>query len=206
MDDVLRARLPDFSFSVSYKASNPVVVGKWYWPFMFIKDQLTPKERVNKFIAAMGPDLYCNNDQNVAGSKNAVFVDVAVPNECVTVAEADAIQQDNDHESKVVWFSTMDERARAGLSSLIAERMKWKEERVGWISNEGNQEKVLKVEEFGGVRRWARYGCYILVERYVLRRIDGTVFLTYSFNPTHQIRSKWDYFTVRNILEDFSNI
>ncbi|KAL8161404.1 hypothetical protein V2J09_012893 [Rumex salicifolius] len=133
--------------------------------------------------------FYCDND---SGSKNKVFVDFAVPNECVTVEEADAIQQDNDHESKVDWFSTMDERARAGLSSLIVERMKWEEERVGWISNEGNQEKVLKVEEFGGAGRWTRYGCYILIERFVLRRMDGTVLLTYSFNHTHQIKSKWE--------------
>ncbi|KAL8161401.1 hypothetical protein V2J09_012890 [Rumex salicifolius] len=195
MDHVLRARLPDFDFSVSCKASNPMVVGKWYCLFMFIKDQLTPKEQVKKSMyyemtleQKWDRVFYCDND---SGSKNAVSVDVAVPNESVTVAEADAIQQDNDHENKVVWFSTMDERARAGLSSLIIERMKWEEERVGWVSNHGKQVMLLRKEEFG--TSWARYGCYILVERFVLRRMDGSVFLTYSFNHTHQIRSKWDY-------------
>ncbi|KAL8161403.1 hypothetical protein V2J09_012892 [Rumex salicifolius] len=189
MDHVLRARLPDFNFSVSYEASNPVVVGKWYSPFMFIKDNLTPKEQVkNSMYYEMTLEqkwdriFYCDNN---SGSKNKVFVDVAVPNESATVAGADAIQQINNREDKVVWFSTMDGRARAGLSSLIVERMKWEEQRVGWVPNQGN---VLKIEELG--KSWERYGCYILVERFVVRRMDGSVFLTYSFNHKHQIRSK----------------
>lgn len=34
----LRSRLPAFDFPLSYKSSEAVVVGKWYTPFMFIKD------------------------------------------------------------------------------------------------------------------------------------------------------------------------
>lgn len=34
----LRARLPDFDFPLSYNSSDAVVVGKWYCPFMFIRE------------------------------------------------------------------------------------------------------------------------------------------------------------------------
>lgn len=35
LDARLRARLPDFHFPLQQKCSPPVVVGKWYCPFMF---------------------------------------------------------------------------------------------------------------------------------------------------------------------------
>ncbi|KAM4092766.1 hypothetical protein ACB094_06G065500 [Castanea mollissima] len=38
LDSALRARLPEFNFSLSCTSSQPVVVGKWYSPFMFIKE------------------------------------------------------------------------------------------------------------------------------------------------------------------------
>ncbi|XP_073525560.1 uncharacterized protein [Phyllobates terribilis] len=197
MDQVLRARLPDFNFSVSYKAYNSVVVGKWYCPFMFIKEQLTLKEQVKNSMyyeitleQQWDRVFYCDNTQ-YEGSRNTVFVDVAVPNESVKIAEVDAVQQGNDNNG-VVWFSSMDGRERVGLSSLIVGRMKWEEGRVGWVSDEGNQGNVLKIDEFGGLGKWERYGCYILVERFVLRRMDGSLLLTYSFNHTHHIRSKWE--------------
>lgn len=38
LDPTLRACLPDLCFPLSYKDSEAVVIGKWYCPFMFIKD------------------------------------------------------------------------------------------------------------------------------------------------------------------------
>ncbi|KAG2706802.1 hypothetical protein I3760_05G119100 [Carya illinoinensis] len=43
LDTTLRARLPDFSFPLSCKSSQNVVVGRWYSPFMFIREG-TPKD------------------------------------------------------------------------------------------------------------------------------------------------------------------
>ena len=38
LNAALRARLPEFNFPMSYKSSESVIVGKWYCPFIFIKD------------------------------------------------------------------------------------------------------------------------------------------------------------------------
>ena len=38
LDTSLRARLPEFNLPLSKMSSEPVVVGKWYCPFMFIKE------------------------------------------------------------------------------------------------------------------------------------------------------------------------
>lgn len=46
LNTALRARLPDFNFPPSQKCSTPVVVGKWYCPFMFIKEGTVLKEQV----------------------------------------------------------------------------------------------------------------------------------------------------------------
>ncbi|KAH0991215.1 hypothetical protein GBA52_002698 [Prunus armeniaca] len=47
LDIALRARLPDFDFPLSCRSSNPVVVGKWYCRFVFIKDG-TPKDEMSR--------------------------------------------------------------------------------------------------------------------------------------------------------------
>ncbi|KAG6712690.1 hypothetical protein I3842_05G114700 [Carya illinoinensis] len=47
LDTTLRARLPDFSFPLSYKSSQNVVVGRWYSPFMFIREG-TPKDQMTR--------------------------------------------------------------------------------------------------------------------------------------------------------------
>ena len=70
--------------------------------------------------------------------------------------------------------------------------MKWEQERVGWIGGEKRQAKVKRTEEFGGVGGWRKFGCYVLVERVVLKRMDGSVTMTYEFKHNHQIRSKWE--------------
>lgn len=39
IDSVLRARLPELNLSRSMKSSEPVLIGKWYCPFIFVKDR-----------------------------------------------------------------------------------------------------------------------------------------------------------------------
>ena len=76
---------------------------------------------------------------------------------------------------------------------LVVERMKWEEERVvGLDGDESSQGRVERVEEYGGVGRWSKFGCFVLVERFVFKRMDATILLTYDFNHTHQIRCKWE--------------
>ncbi|KAM5567569.1 hypothetical protein ABKV19_015573 [Rosa sericea] len=202
LDSSLRARLPDFNFEVSNASSNPVVVGKWYCPFMFVKEgSLTPKDQMSSTryyemtLKQTWEQIFaCDSDANE--ENNAVVVDVSVENEFVSVAgnDVEAVHEERDMANGVIWyrgFNKVGGESIVGLSLAILERVKWEQQRFGW--NGGNERKVRvkKVEEFGGMGRWKKFGCYVLVERFVLKRMDGSLVLTYGFRHTHQIRSKW---------------
>ncbi|WOK93454.1 hypothetical protein Cni_G02151 [Canna indica] len=66
------------------------------------------------------------------------------------------------------------------LSYPIWKRIKWEKSRVG--CNGGRDENVERVEEYrGGAGGWKRFGCYVLVERFVLWRMDGSEVLMVDF-------------------------
>ncbi|EHA8587314.1 hypothetical protein COCNU_scaffold001861G000010 [Cocos nucifera] len=92
-----------------------------------------------------------------------------------------------------MWFKPVNSGDRGlGLSLAIWERMRWEEERGGWIGGQENVERVERLEVYGGENGWKKFGCYALVERFVLERMDGTVALTYDFKHTNKIRTRWE--------------
>ncbi|KAI4357910.1 hypothetical protein L6164_001826 [Bauhinia variegata] len=94
-----------------------------------------------------------------------------------------------------MWFRSYNNvgtEASVGLSTAIVERMKWEQERSGWIEGKEKEVRVERVEELKGNSGWKKFGCYVLVESFVLKRLDGSLVLTYSFRHTHQIRTKWE--------------
>ncbi|KAJ9163430.1 hypothetical protein P3X46_023098 [Hevea brasiliensis] len=199
LDRNLRARLPDFNFPLSEKTCAPVVVGKWYCPFMFIKEQ-------GKLKGQMSGSRYYTMTleqrwerifecDNIEG-KNSVAVDVVVKKEVVAVAGREGVlDEKNVVDGGVMWFRSSDDGGReasVGLSLAVVERVKWEQERVGWDGGRERRVSVKKVEEFGGIGERKKFGCYVLVERFVLRRMDGSLVLIWDFNHTHQIRSKWE--------------
>ena len=95
----------------------------------------------------------------------------------------------------VMWFKSFNREGReirVGLNLEVIERMKWGQERVGWVGGNGRQVSLKRVEEFERTGQWSKFGCYILVERFVLKRMDGSLVLTYEFNHIDKIRSKWE--------------
>ncbi|XVF85683.1 hypothetical protein PTKIN_Ptkin17bG0135900 [Pterospermum kingtungense] len=191
LDTALRARLPEFNFPLSHTSSEPVVVGKWYCPFIFIKDG-TPKDQMAKSMyyhitleQRWEQVFACDN--NGHNKDNAMVVDVTVEREVVRVDGLEVSPNQREILDGVMWFRRGE--VGVGLSLAIVERMKWEEERFGWS---GGSERVQRVEEFARNGVWNKFGCYVLVERFVLRRMDGSLVLTYDFKHTHQIRSKWE--------------
>ncbi|XVE85654.1 hypothetical protein DITRI_Ditri17bG0107800 [Diplodiscus trichospermus] len=189
LDTALRARLPELNSS----SLEPVVVGKWYCPFIFIKDgrpkdqmaisiyyEMTLEQRWEQIFA-------CTNGYN---EDNVAAVDVTVEKEVVRV---DGLEAEREMLDGVMWFRRVGGReASVGLSMAIVERMKWEQEMFGWTGGNERQERIKRVEEFGTNGVWNKFGCYVLVERFVLRRMDGSLVLTHDFKHTHQIRSKWE--------------
>ncbi|KAE9595718.1 hypothetical protein Lal_00030490 [Lupinus albus] len=204
LNDTLRARKPEFKFCLANKISESVVVGKWYCPFMFIKERVhkTLKEEMRKSmfyemtLEQKWEQIYsCENvHDNIIGN-NTVNVDVVVQKEVVMIGAWEAMIDEMDIAEGLVWFnsfSNVGEKNSVGLSTAIVERMKWEEERVGWIEGKEKQIRVNKVEVFEGTNGWKKFGCYVLVETFVLKRLDGSLVLTYAFKHTHQIRSMWE--------------
>lgn len=203
LDAALRARLPDFdSLPLSSKTSRPVVVGKWYCPFIFIKESsMSLKEQMNVSMyyemtleQRWEQILSCGNSYN---EDNVAVVDVAVQSEVVSLAGfMEAVSDDNINVANgVIWFRTSNSvggEISLGLSTKITERMRWEQERFGFIGGTKRHVTVKRVEEFRGVGDWRKFGCYMLVERFVLKRMDGSLVLTYDFKHGHQIRTKWE--------------
>ncbi|KAF8364819.1 hypothetical protein HHK36_033205 [Tetracentron sinense] len=198
LDASLRARLPQFNFPLSNTSSGTVVVGKWYCPFMFIKEEEKLKDQMKKSmfyeitLEQKWEQIYaCENNQSKASS---VAVDVVVQREIGLTSGREPVQDDTNVVDGVVWFRTLNNvgGVSVGLSLAIVERMKWEQERGGRIGGNERQVRVERVEEFGGESGWSKFGCYILVERYCLKRMDGSLLFTYDFRHTHQIQSKWE--------------
>lgn len=130
--------------------------------------------------------------ENFEDGNRVVDFGVCVEKEMAAVLGKRVAVGERDVGDGFVWFSP----ARVGLSLAIVERIKWLEEKGGFEWVEEGKEKEVKVkrrEEFDGVGIvWKRFGCYVLVERFVLKTMDATLVLSWEFRHTHQIRTKWE--------------
>lgn len=200
----LRSRLPEFSFPLACEKSKPVVVGKWYCPFLFVKEG-TPKTIMDEKRRSMfyeitleqnWEQIFACDEKTATNGGNSVVVDAVVKSEVVVVGEKDAVADERDLAAGVLWFRSVDNlgvETSIGLSLALVERMKWEQERVGHVVGKEKEARVEKREEFcGESSEWKRFGCYVLVERFVLKRMDGSLALTHDFRHIHQIRTKWE--------------
>ena len=124
-----------------------------------------------------------------------MLVDVVVQIEDAKVAGRDAVWDENGVVDRVLWFKSLDdvgEETSVGLSLEIVERMKWEQERVGWVTGNQKQVRVERVEEYGGTKKWNKFSCYVLVESFLFKQMNGKLVLTYDFKHTEQIRCKWE--------------
>ncbi|KAI9071174.1 hypothetical protein K1719_046865 [Acacia pycnantha] len=132
------------------------------------------------------------------GKNNEVFVDVVVKTEVAKLGDGrEAVWEEGKvGEEGVMWFRNLERGGRkVGLSMAIVERMRWEEERSDY--REGNNEKkevrFEKVEKFEGMSgMWSDFGFYVLVESFVLKRMDGSIVLTYDFRHSNDVKCTWE--------------
>ncbi|KAJ6312455.1 hypothetical protein OIU77_014058 [Salix suchowensis] len=202
LNTALRARLPDFNFPLSQNRSEAVKVGRWYCPFMFIKegnileeDQMRNSTYYEMTLEQQWEQIFACESMYYNADSNTVSVDVAVEWQVVKIAGTEAVRDRKIVADGVMWFWSVSEVARernVGLRLEIVERMRWEQERVGWGGGSERQVSVRRAEEFDGKGEWRKFGCYVLVERFVLKRMDENVVLTFDYRHPHQIRSKWE--------------
>ncbi|CAK9157334.1 unnamed protein product [Ilex paraguariensis] len=122
------------------------------------------------------------------------MVFVVVQTEVASIASNETVWNEREVVDGAIWFRSFGNvegggGVSVGLRVEIVQRMKCEQERAGWLGGEDNQARVKRVEEFGGVGDWRKFKkCYVLVERFVLKRMDGSLVMTYDFK--HSIRSK----------------
>ncbi|KAL6139961.1 hypothetical protein ACLB2K_058262 [Fragaria x ananassa] len=125
---------------------------------------------------------------------NVVNVDVSVQREVAFVSAAEAVKDDRNGRTGFTWFKAYNPDSRklvtVGLSSAIVQNMKWVLEAGGWVTGDEKDTRVQKVEEI--TDGWRKFGCYVLVESFKLRRMDGSLVLRHDFRHTNTIRSKWE--------------
>ncbi|GFQ01381.1 hypothetical protein PHJA_002282000 [Phtheirospermum japonicum] len=199
LDSKLRARLPEFDFSLPQKSSDPVVVGKWYSPFIFVKEgtlseqvarsmyyEVTLEQRWEKIFA-------CRNNNNSNGAR--VAVEVVLENEEVFVGGSKAEWNEKSVDGRMIWYTSYGSgggRMSVGLREEIVERMKWEQEIGGWVSGDERRVKINKVEELEKGVGWSEFGCYALVERFNFTRMDGSLVMSYDFKHFHKLKTKWE--------------
>ncbi|KAJ4962049.1 hypothetical protein NE237_021959 [Protea cynaroides] len=96
----------------------------------------------------------CANNLN---DHNFVVVDVSVQREVALLFGTEALHNHTNVTEEVIY--------RVGLNSTVLERMRWEEERVGWVGGKERKKVRLKrIEELRGKYGWKKYGCYVQVE------------------------------------------
>lgn len=140
---------------------------------------------------------YCERDESE--QNDVVLVDVDVEREVVTVGGMRARKIERVDPWGFYWYRAFDpykrKKASVGLSSAIVENMRWVEEDGGRPCGRERvvrvREEVRRLEGEGG-HQWGRFKCYVLVESFCLRRLDGRLLIRYDFRHTHNIKCKWE--------------
>ncbi|XP_028803433.1 uncharacterized protein LOC114758551 [Neltuma alba] len=204
INPTLRAQLPPFTFSSSLSSSDrsePVVAGKWYCPFMFVKEEgVSVKEQMKRSVFyEMTLERRWDRvfSKENGGNSHEVFVDVVAKTEVARLSDGrEAVWEEGRvGEEGVMWLRSLERGERkVGLSMAIVERMRWEEERSDWEgNNEKKQVRFERVEKFDGISgMWRTFGFYVLVEGFVLKRMDGSQVLTYDFRHLNHVRCSWE--------------
>ncbi|KAL9306020.1 hypothetical protein AtEden1_Chr1g0014631 [Arabidopsis thaliana] len=192
INTTLRSKLPN-------DMNTSVVVGKWYVPFIFVKerdakDQIKSSPYYSMTLKQRWEEVYSCVNVNYNQKGGEVVVDVDVETQVVKLEGQETISRETSG-GGFVWFSVLgDERQdkKIGLGSVVVERMKWEEERFGWLNN-GERSNIKRSERFeGGSSHWKSYRGLVLIESFELKRMDGSLVLTYEFTHVDKLKSKWD--------------
>lgn len=114
LNSSLRARLPDFNFPLSQESSNSLVVGRWYCPFMFIKEESEKDQIKNSMFYHMILEqrweriFSTRNSSNNSHDNKAVNIDTLIPTETVRIGpfgRHEAVQVEKNGGRGVVWFT-----------------------------------------------------------------------------------------------------
>ncbi|OEL38770.1 hypothetical protein BAE44_0000211 [Dichanthelium oligosanthes] len=143
------------------------VVGKWYSPFFLVKEaSVTPREQMERSaffevtLDQRWEPLHADGGASKLASKKALIGGVV---------EAKPESLSSRHGDAYVWFKAAATGQLVGVCTTMWERMRWEQHRGGWVDEEEDAGKVS--------------GGSVFVERFVVKRLDGSVF---NYHVRHQ--------------------
>ncbi|GLT41184.1 hypothetical protein SLA2020_152670 [Shorea laevis] len=203
LDASLRGRLPDFNFPIYNRRSASVLVGQWYCPFIFVREEPRLRHQMRKSIfykmtlEQWWQQIYsCENVEEE--DQSIINISTDVQREVNLISGMHALKDDKVSKEAFWWFRARDQNSggrkmvSVGLSVAIVEKMRWIQEEGGWVRGGEREVKVQRREEIRSENRWRRFACYILVESFFLRRMNGTLALRCDFRHTQNVKFKWE--------------
>ncbi|KAL8471903.1 hypothetical protein ACS0TY_029222 [Phlomoides rotata] len=198
-DNLTQTEFPEPNLPLHSRRSTPMVVGKWYCPFVYVKEE---KMRVgDQMRKSLMYELRLKQwweqihlVENEDNRNNVVDVDTRVKRLLCLVEGVEGEKDGGEGSDGFAWFKVKGDcrgRGRVGLSSCLFEKMRWIQETRGWFDGE-REVRVHGRKEIGSENVWRRFGCYMLVESFVLRRMDGSLLINFNFRNTERIVCKWE--------------
>ncbi|OMO78512.1 hypothetical protein CCACVL1_14339 [Corchorus capsularis] len=127
IDESLRIRIPELN-------STPIIIGKWYTPFVFVKGDGGPlKVKMKKSLFyTLTLEKYWQKIyswENDGSKGNVVAVDVSIQREVNFLFGIEAMKGNGITNDGYVWFRVVNEHGRevnkVGFSLAIVEKMRW---------------------------------------------------------------------------------
>ncbi|CAL4998619.1 unnamed protein product [Urochloa decumbens] len=163
-------------------AGTAVVVGKWYTPFfLVVEGGVAPREQMERgafyevtLDQRWEPELH--GHAHAAGVSSKVACIRALIGGSVEAKQEATAGSSRRGDSGYVWFRAAATGQRVGVCASVWERMRWEEYRGGWVDEEEHAGKVA--------------GGSVLVERFVVKRLDGSVVVAFDFVHLNKVRGK----------------
>ncbi|XP_020554894.1 uncharacterized protein LOC110013177 [Sesamum indicum] len=133
--------------------------------------------------------------ENENQENNVVVVDARVKRLLCLVLGMEAEKDGREDGDGFVWFKVKGDckrRVSVGLSCAVYEKMRWVQGTRGWFDGERDV-RVCGSKEIGSSSNgWRKFCCYVLVESFVVRRMDGSLLINFSFRNTDRIECRWE--------------
>lgn len=195
-----QSHAPELDVPLFARRSSPVVLGKWYCPFVFVKEtRARDKEQMKTSLfyeltlKQWWEQIYsCENEEGDRRS-NVVVVNACVRRLATSVYGMEAEKEDRYDANGFIYFRTnarYRKKASVGLSSAVYEQIRWLQENRGWLDGREPDVRVRGENVIHSDNEWKKFGSYVLVESFVLRRMDGSLLINFNFKNTNRIESK----------------
>ncbi|OEL38773.1 hypothetical protein BAE44_0000208 [Dichanthelium oligosanthes] len=174
LDAPLRSRqLSDASILDAFPALTNTAVGKWYSPFfLVVEGGVAPREQMERsaFYEVTLEQRWEPVHAHAGVSKLA-------SNKALIGGTVEAKQEAGNSRrgDGYVWFRAAATGQRVGMCTSVWESMRWEEYRGGWVDEEEDAGKVAG-------------GSSVLVERFVVKRLDGSVVVAFDFVHLNKVR------------------